>query len=237
MYFSNSINWLKDCSALEKICTRRDINQTMQKGKEASKVKNTIYLISRFWLFNDILIYGFKSPSDFRSAYTYSAEFNLSEVVFLNIKDNSRDIHTKNLFFRWKKYYQLYWNCGKCEVYSSFCIKPRRKTVLAWFSIIYFTFVYIQFEKTRLAYIEKASTLNGETPSPVMEMAPVWIPDEDVNKCMICKSVFSIFFLNRKHHCRNCGRIICGKCSRGRRLLKHIDPNEELRVCDDCNRN
>jgi zinc finger FYVE domain-containing protein 26 len=33
-----------------------------------------------------------------------------------------------------------------------------------------------------------------------------------VTECMCCQSVaFSMF--NRRHHCRRCGRVICGSCS------------------------
>lgn len=38
-----------------------------------------------------------------------------------------------------------------------------------------------------------------------------WTPDSSVNKCYDCKIEFSI--INRKHHCRNCGKIFCSKCS------------------------
>ena len=38
-----------------------------------------------------------------------------------------------------------------------------------------------------------------------------WIRDDSVKACHECQCVFS--FTNRKHHCRNCGKIFCGKCS------------------------
>jgi len=38
-----------------------------------------------------------------------------------------------------------------------------------------------------------------------------WIKDENVKSCYKCGDVFSI--MNRKHHCRNCGKIYCSKCS------------------------
>lgn len=38
-----------------------------------------------------------------------------------------------------------------------------------------------------------------------------WIPDNSATRCFQCGESFS--FLNRRHHCRVCGRIFCGSCS------------------------
>jgi len=40
---------------------------------------------------------------------------------------------------------------------------------------------------------------------------PVWQKDSDVQECPICSASFN--FLFRKHHCRMCGRVVCGNCS------------------------
>lgn len=39
-----------------------------------------------------------------------------------------------------------------------------------------------------------------------------WVPDESVTNCYNCNGYFS--FMNRKHHCRVCGKIFCGSCTR-----------------------
>ena len=39
-----------------------------------------------------------------------------------------------------------------------------------------------------------------------------WVPDENVSVCYNCNVTFSL--LNRRHHCRNCGKIFCGLCSK-----------------------
>lgn len=54
-----------------------------------------------------------------------------------------------------------------------------------------------------------------------------WQPDDSVSKCPICYLSFTIFF--RKHHCRNCGRVVCGNCA-PENGLRHE------RVCKDCKR-
>ena len=38
-----------------------------------------------------------------------------------------------------------------------------------------------------------------------------WVDDNTINNCYSCNIKFSI--INRKHHCRNCGKIFCNVCS------------------------
>ncbi|XP_026481314.1 zinc finger FYVE domain-containing protein 26 homolog [Ctenocephalides felis] len=59
-----------------------------------------------------------------------------------------------------------------------------------------------------------------------------WIPNESANECMCCKQlVFTMF--NRRHHCRRCGRVVCGLCSMNRlKLSAYKDLN--VRVCNQC---
>ncbi|PRP74676.1 hypothetical protein PROFUN_03598 [Planoprotostelium fungivorum] len=59
--------------------------------------------------------------------------------------------------------------------------------------------------------------------------APVWIPDSKYKMCMICGSKFNL--VNRRHHCRACGKIICNACSRERMQL---NTNKKSRVCKIC---
>lgn len=40
-----------------------------------------------------------------------------------------------------------------------------------------------------------------------------WVPDSSNSHCMICSKPFSLLF--RKHHCRRCGKLICGECGPG----------------------
>lgn len=40
---------------------------------------------------------------------------------------------------------------------------------------------------------------------------PSWQPDHATSTCSICGTPFT--FLNRRHHCRRCGRLVCATCS------------------------
>eukprot|EP01095_Lingulamoeba_sp_RSL-Kostka_P017069 TRINITY_DN865_c3_g2_i1.p1 TRINITY_DN865_c3_g2~~TRINITY_DN865_c3_g2_i1.p1 ORF type:complete len:100 (-),score=12.05 TRINITY_DN865_c3_g2_i1:113-412(-) len=66
----------------------------------------------------------------------------------------------------------------------------------------------------------------------ILNIAPTWVPDERVTTCFICSVEFG--FITRKHHCRNCGKIICNKCSSKRRRLPQFGITEPVRVCDSC---
>ena len=63
------------------------------------------------------------------------------------------------------------------------------------------------------------------------EEAPVWIPDSKTKFCMLCGLYFTV--VRRRHHCRNCGKVICGACSDYKRKLSYSE-GKELRVCRIC---
>ena len=44
------------------------------------------------------------------------------------------------------------------------------------------------------------------------EFRRYWMPDSSIKECYECHEKFSAF--RRKHHCRLCGQIFCGKCSK-----------------------
>ncbi|XP_021263899.1 pleckstrin homology domain-containing family F member 1 [Numida meleagris] len=75
-------------------------------------------------------------------------------------------------------------------------------------------------------------TKTGRQPST--EHAAPWIPDKATDICMRCtQTKFST--LTRRHHCRKCGFVVCGDCSRQRFLMPRLSP-KPLRVCNLCYR-
>ncbi|KAG6971676.1 hypothetical protein JG687_00001913 [Phytophthora cactorum] len=78
---------------------------------------------------------------------------------------------------------------------------------------------------------------------------PVWVPNMERKGCMICLRNFSRLGVGvRRHHCRHCGRLICGRCSHvsveseafPSSFIGHIDRNASdersnlKRVCKTC---
>ena len=68
------------------------------------------------------------------------------------------------------------------------------------------------------------------------EGRPKWRPDTDTSACEDCSELFSFF--NRRHHCRRCGGLFCGKCSASKKMLgKEMGYGAEpQRVCKACAR-
>ncbi|KAK4312286.1 hypothetical protein Pmani_016267 [Petrolisthes manimaculis] len=62
--------------------------------------------------------------------------------------------------------------------------------------------------------------------------AAVWVPDKETQVCMHCKKT-QFTLINRRHHCRNCGRVVCGPCSSKKIMLQH-QSSKPLRVCLSC---
>lgn len=65
-----------------------------------------------------------------------------------------------------------------------------------------------------------------------MSLAPLWKPDSESPYCDLCSSQFSL--ISRRHHCRNCGKLVCQPCSSRRFYLSHVDIKKAVRVCDPC---
>ncbi|KAG5466932.1 hypothetical protein LSCM1_01109 [Leishmania martiniquensis] len=59
-----------------------------------------------------------------------------------------------------------------------------------------------------------------------------WQEDEDAPVCNGCGRAFSTTL--RRHHCRNCGYVLCGDCSRHRAAIPMRGITEPERVCDAC---
>lgn len=71
-----------------------------------------------------------------------------------------------------------------------------------------------------------------ERSSPVeLQKPPDYIKMDGIQKCMDCSASFGV--MKRKHHCRACGSVVCGKCSNQKYPLPFED-NKLCRVCRSC---
>ncbi|KAL2911890.1 carboxypeptidase Y-deficient [Polyrhizophydium stewartii] len=82
------------------------------------------------------------------------------------------------------------------------------------------------------------SALNPLSRTLAAEQSVVaWVPDDSSNECFVCSKQFGI--RNRRHHCRLCGRLICGSCSSMLELKRQLpdgttDKVGEVRMCSEC---
>ncbi|XP_043836065.1 lateral signaling target protein 2 homolog [Dromiciops gliroides] len=61
---------------------------------------------------------------------------------------------------------------------------------------------------------------------------PAWVPDHACFHCTACQTPFSL--TRRRHHCRNCGKIFCSRCSSNSVPLPWFGYMKPVRVCDHC---
>ncbi|KAF4391394.1 hypothetical protein F8388_008005 [Cannabis sativa] len=98
-------------------------------------------------------------------------------------------------------------------------------------------FSWISNHVLEQAWQEMAQTLTDDVAN-VREIIeadpPIWLVDSAASACMLCGVRFHPIMCSR-HHCRFCGGIFCGECSKGRSLMpakfRTADPQ---RVCDVC---
>ncbi|XP_052340125.1 FYVE, RhoGEF and PH domain-containing protein 1-like [Oncorhynchus keta] len=73
---------------------------------------------------------------------------------------------------------------------------------------------------------------NSPNCSELGKRAPTPIREKEVTLCMKCQEPFNSI-TKRRHHCKACGHVVCGKCSEFRARLLY-DNNRANRVCIDC---
>nr|CAG4644371.1 EOG090X0FI9 [Lepidurus arcticus] len=85
-----------------------------------------------------------------------------------------------------------------------------------------------------MAHINKCveDLLRKSGKKPIDEHAAVWVPDAEATVCMHCKRTqFTV--INRRHHCRKCGVVVCGPCS-SKKFMLPGQSSKPLRVCNAC---
>lgn len=58
-----------------------------------------------------------------------------------------------------------------------------------------------------------------------------WVADEDRKACAVCVKPFSI---RRRHHCRNCGEVVCSACAPPREVDVSSYGSALIRICTAC---
>ncbi|XP_076748731.1 lateral signaling target protein 2 homolog isoform X1 [Xylocopa sonorina] len=87
-------------------------------------------------------------------------------------------------------------------------------------------------EETTVAADHNTTSPVTERGEECVERAPAWVPDNDAPRCMACQAGFTV--VRRRHHCRNCGKVFCGRCSSNNVPLPRYGHTKPVRVCNRC---
>lgn len=87
-------------------------------------------------------------------------------------------------------------------------------------------------EETTVTTDHNTSSTITERGEECVERAPAWVPDNDAPRCMACQAGFTV--VRRRHHCRNCGKVFCGRCSSNNVPLPRYGHTKPVRVCNRC---
>eukprot|EP01125_Pyxidicula_operculata_P005349 TRINITY_DN1917_c0_g1_i7.p1 TRINITY_DN1917_c0_g1~~TRINITY_DN1917_c0_g1_i7.p1 ORF type:complete len:645 (-),score=90.90 TRINITY_DN1917_c0_g1_i7:266-2200(-) len=187
--------------------------------------------LRRFFLFNDICIYCFEAAGT--GYYIMSGTIELSKSVVLDYPDQDK---LENGF--------MISTQGK----SFLVYADTREIKMKWLTLFSEAISNQRNKKSTNTANENSSTTSNidpvsdtnNTDSPVsknengedFQTAPLWIPDDALQVCTLCKRSFTI--ITRRHHCRACGQLVCGNCSRNRMLVPAVDKKNKVRVCEFC---
>eukprot|EP00968_Pinguiococcus_pyrenoidosus_P027386 scaffold7375_cov268-Pinguiococcus_pyrenoidosus.AAC.36 len=109
------------------------------------------------------------------------------------------------------------------NVDKAFLIESNTKSFIVW----------AQLPAEKIEWVDDINECIGKLQQGIDgQVAPVWRPDGSTNECEVCKSPFTL--LRRRHHCRNCGDLVCSQCSTHKLNLPHINATTAQRVCDRC---
>lgn len=78
----------------------------------------------------------------------------------------------------------------------------------------------------------QAKLLQSSSRTATSQFAVTWIPDQATDTCMHCPNRFSLTL--RRHHCRQCGFVVCRECSKYQVVIPHMHPTKPKRVCKQC---
>eukprot|EP01119_Soliformovum_irregulare_P017382 TRINITY_DN5156_c0_g1_i4.p1 TRINITY_DN5156_c0_g1~~TRINITY_DN5156_c0_g1_i4.p1 ORF type:complete len:668 (-),score=201.77 TRINITY_DN5156_c0_g1_i4:275-2278(-) len=90
--------------------------------------------------------------------------------------------------------------------------------------------VFVETPEEKKNWLKDFEVLVGT--DQMVTIAPVWQTDASAKQCFICHKGFNAVLL-RKHHCRYCGRVVCGSCSPNTLRIPSLSA-QPVRVCQIC---
>eukprot|EP00602_Paraphysomonas_sp_CaronLab_P013344 CAMPEP_0185042680 /NCGR_PEP_ID=MMETSP1103-20130426/42490_1 /TAXON_ID=36769 /ORGANISM="Paraphysomonas bandaiensis, Strain Caron Lab Isolate" /LENGTH=1107 /DNA_ID=CAMNT_0027582787 /DNA_START=644 /DNA_END=3967 /DNA_ORIENTATION=- len=163
--------------------------------------------IFKFWLFNDYLVYGTPLPG---GKYRWNRAMSLLTCTAQKHTSLGSSTHAFEILGAEKSFVVIASNAGERDI---------------WLDSIHAAVV---------ACRQKKGVQAESVSSPGKSLhAAIWVPDSVGVTCCVCNAPFK-GFTNRKHHCRQCGKVVCGEHSTHRKVLEHINKKKPERVCDIC---
>jgi len=186
----------------------------------------------QFFLFNDVLVYAQLCPN---KKYILSRMLKLVDIRIRDIPDSTTYSNAFEITSPEKSFIVYVANPQEkidwvSEINEAILKEISRRETLRRESGINMQFAGRGDSGSSSATAEDIS--GGMITGAITGEAPIWIPDNDAESCMICKAHFNL--LKRRHHCRNCGRVVCNPCSNNKIILHNINPDKAVRACDKC---
>lgn len=159
-------------------------------------------------------------------------------------KEWTRGFHSNGGYFPegdmgWSQYLEEEKELTMWDVIAEMLLAARGKvSAFASGEIHRYTFSWVSSHLLEQAWNEMAQTLTEANFANVREILdaepPKWLADSAASACMLCGVRFHPIICSR-HHCRFCGGIFCGECTKGRSLLpEKFRVGDPQRVCDVC---
>jgi len=167
-----------------------------------------------FFLFSDCLVYA-HPPVPPATKFKVEREFKLSTIKMKDLPDSQ----SRKMF----NAFQL-----QSEKKSFIVLAEAAKEKQEWTERLLKTQEHLK-EKTKTFINQQTGHVLKKDDGDAASTAPVWVPDHESKACTICLMKFT--FTNRRHHCRQCGNIVCQPCS-GQK--KTIQGQGKVRVCTTC---
>lgn len=181
-----------------------------------------------FWLFNDMLVYG--APV-IGGKFIVSEHLLIDKMKINDVTDDGKNIEKTNCLLLKIDFYKFFDSVNK-NILNALKISTDKKTfvVIAESSTAKKEWME-SLEQTIENYKNRRKTFGHQTDKGDEFVAPEWITDEESDNCMSCTIKFTFF--NRRHHCRNCGKLVCSTCSSNKMKIQAISVNP-VRVCKEC---
>jgi FYVE/RhoGEF/PH domain-containing protein 5/6 len=165
-----------------------------------------------FFLFNDLLL-GSPSGHSLLNSSPEMIEINDS-FQFKSLPDDHEDRNMIEILSSKSSFIMVAFNSS---------------TKNAW--LVHFEECVSEFLKNKKSRVSPNSSKrfqNAILSDEEQIILPVWAPNKSSKSCSNCQKEFTL--INRRHHCRKCGKLVCSSCSQRKMRIG----TEQARVCDRC---